>query len=137
MTAEALQTTLAAEHAAVWVYGVLGGQTSRSDAPGLYDDVSAAYRVHRGRRDLLTQLIADGGAEPAAAEVGYALGPVDSPARVTAAAPGLGHQGPDRRSGPPAAIPGESRDLPRCRRAGEPLTGPLTPGPVVTCPSSA
>lgn len=86
MTAEALQTTLAAEHAAVWVYGVLGGQTSRSDAPGLYDDVSAAYRVHRGRRDLLTRLIADGGAEPAAAEVGYALGPVDSPARVTAAA---------------------------------------------------
>ena len=26
---EALQTALAGEHAALWVYGVLGGQTSR------------------------------------------------------------------------------------------------------------
>ena len=30
---EALQTTLAAEHAAVWVYGLLGGRTSASATP--------------------------------------------------------------------------------------------------------
>jgi hypothetical protein len=86
MTTDALQTTLAAEHAAVWVYGVLGGQTSSSDEPELYADVLAAYRLHRGRRDLLTGLIAKGGAEPVAAEVGYELGPVGSPALVEAAA---------------------------------------------------
>jgi hypothetical protein len=89
MSTEALQATLAAEHAAVWVYGVLGGQTSRSEAPGLYDDVLTAYRLHRGRRDLLTGLIARSGAEPVAAEVGYELGPVGSPARVMAAALGV------------------------------------------------
>jgi len=84
---DALQTTLAGEHAAVWVYGVLGGQTSQSADPKLYDAVSAAYRIHRGRRDQLIRTVTDHGAEPVASEVGYQLpNDASTPARVTAAA---------------------------------------------------
>ena len=84
---DALQTTLTGEHAAVWVYGVLGGQTSKSADPKLYDDVSAAYSIHRGRRDQLIRTITDHGAEPVASEVGYELpNDASTPARVTAAA---------------------------------------------------
>lgn len=84
---DALQTTLAGEHAAVWVYGVLGGQTSRSKDPKLYDAVSAAYRIHRGRRDQLIRSVIDQGAEPVVSEVGYQLpNDASTPARVTAAA---------------------------------------------------
>lgn len=84
---EALQTTLAGEHAAVWVYGVLGGQTSRSKDPKLFAAVSAAYRIHRGRRDQLIRTVVDHGAEPVASEVGYQLpNDASTPALVTAAA---------------------------------------------------
>lgn len=48
---DALQTTLAAEHAAVHLYGVLGAQTSASATPDLFAAVSDAYAAHRGRRD--------------------------------------------------------------------------------------
>lgn len=68
---DALQTTLAAEHAAVYVLGVLGGRTSRSATPDLYDAVSAAYAAHRSRRDLLTREVADLGGDPVAAEPAY------------------------------------------------------------------
>lgn len=81
-----LQGTLAAEHAAVWVYDVLGGQTSRSEAAALYDELYAAYRAHRRRRDQLISVIAADGAEPVAAEVGYRLGDVSSVGLARAAA---------------------------------------------------
>ncbi len=51
---DALQTTLAAEHAAVYVYGVLGGRTSKSAEPATYAAISSAYDAHRARRDQLT-----------------------------------------------------------------------------------
>jgi hypothetical protein len=87
MSTEALQTTLAGEHAAVWVYGVLGGQVSRSAQPRLADDVDEAYRIHRGRRDTLIRTITDDGAEPVAAEIGYQLpSDVGSAAQIEAAA---------------------------------------------------
>jgi hypothetical protein len=70
---DALQTALAAEHAAVFVYGALGGQTSQSATPTLYADVTDAYVTHRGRRDRLIALIEDAGREPVAAEPGYDL----------------------------------------------------------------
>jgi hypothetical protein len=69
----ALQATLAAEHAAVFVYGALGGRTSRSASPDLYAAVEAAYTAHRARRDLLTREIADLDAHPVAAEPAYEL----------------------------------------------------------------
>ena len=63
----ALQAVLAAEHAAVYVYGVLGGQTSQSAQPALFAAVDDAYAAHRARRDRLTQQITDLGADPVAA----------------------------------------------------------------------
>ena len=70
---EALQTALAAEHAAVFVYAALGGQTSRSTSPTLYARVTEAYVVHRARRDRLVAMLTQAGAEPVPAEAGYAL----------------------------------------------------------------
>lgn len=84
---DALQTTLAAEHAAVWVYGVLGGQVSRSADPRLAVDIDEAYRTHRGRRDTLVRTITDTGAEPAPSAVAYEVpDDLSTPARITAAA---------------------------------------------------
>lgn len=71
--ADALQTALAAEHAAVFVYGALGGQTSQTTDPTLYAEVTDAYLTHRERRDQLTAMIVDQGGEPVAAEPGYDL----------------------------------------------------------------
>ena len=51
---QALQQTLAGEHAAVYVYGVLGGRVSSSEQPDLARRLSSAYAVHRGRRDTRT-----------------------------------------------------------------------------------
>lgn len=67
----ALQTALAAEHAAVYVLGVLGAQTSQSASPTLFATVSQAYAEHRGRRDHLVRTVTDLGASPVASEVAY------------------------------------------------------------------
>lgn len=72
-TLDALQTTLAAEHAAVYVYAALGGRTSRSGSPDLYDAVNTAYTAHRARRDQLRRKVLDGGGRPVAAEAVYQL----------------------------------------------------------------
>ncbi|WP_432479025.1 ferritin-like domain-containing protein [Nocardioides sp. GXQ0305] len=83
----ALQRALAAEHAALHVYGTLGARTSASATPTLFTDVTAAYTSHRARRDQLTALLRDHGAEPVAAEAAYELpSPLDTPAQVTGAA---------------------------------------------------
>jgi hypothetical protein len=68
---QALQTTLAAEHAAVYVLGTLGGRTSQSADAQLFETITAAFAAHRVRRDELTAAIADLGAEPVAAEAAY------------------------------------------------------------------
>jgi hypothetical protein len=84
---EALQTTLAAEHAAVYVFGLLGGRTSASATPQLFGAVSAAYTAHRGRRDQLTRTLLDLGETPVAAEAAYEVdGAVTGPDRVAAVA---------------------------------------------------
>lgn len=70
---DALQSTLAAEHAAVWLYGVLGGQTSQSSQEPLYDAVADSYVTHRGRRDQLIRWVRDADQTPVAAEVAYEL----------------------------------------------------------------
>jgi len=68
---EALQATLAAEHAAVYAYAVLGGRVSTTRDPGTAAQLRAAYEVHRGRRDQLRSLLADRGAVPVPAEAAY------------------------------------------------------------------
>lgn len=70
---DALQTALAAEHAAVFVYGALGGQTSQSEDPTLYAEITEAYVTHRGRRDELIAMISAEGRDPIAAEPAYDL----------------------------------------------------------------
>ena len=70
---DALQTALAAEHAAVFVYGALGGQTSQSADPTLYREVTDAYVTHRDRRDALIALVLAEGRDPVAAEPAYDL----------------------------------------------------------------
>jgi len=84
---EALQTTLAGEHAAIYVYGALGAQTSQSGAPTLYAAITDAYEAHRARRDQLVAILTDLDEEPAAAEPAYQL-PADlgSTTAVTARA---------------------------------------------------
>lgn len=83
-TVEALATALAAEHAAVFVYGALGGQTSQSADPRLFAAVTDAYVAHRARRDELTAAITAAGGEPVAAEPGYDLPPDLSDSRTVA-----------------------------------------------------
>ena len=68
--AEALQVTLAAEHAAVHVYGVIGGRLPGSEERTA-ERFRSAYEAHRGRRDQLRSLIADSGATPRPAAVAY------------------------------------------------------------------
>lgn len=79
--AEALQRTLAGEHAAVYLYGVVGGRLSAASQPQLWERVREAYVQHRGRRDQLVSIIRASGAEPVAAELSYEL---PSPARTPA-----------------------------------------------------
>ncbi len=70
---EALQLALAGEHAAVYLYGVVGGRVSVSTHAALWQRVRTAYELHRSRRDQLVSMVRTAGAEPVAAEVGYAL----------------------------------------------------------------
>jgi Domain of unknown function (DUF4439) len=83
----ALQQTLAGEHAAVYVYGVLGGRVSSSAHPSLATRIRSAYITHRGRRDQLTAMVRTAGGEPVASEVSYRLpNRARTPDELTAAA---------------------------------------------------
>jgi hypothetical protein len=68
---EALLTTLEAEHAAVYVYGLLGSRTSQAGEPELYAALRAAYEAHRDRRDDLIGQVAATGADPVPAAPAY------------------------------------------------------------------
>ncbi|MDX3118920.1 ferritin-like domain-containing protein [Streptomyces scabiei] len=65
----ALQAALAAEHAAVYGYGVVGGRIGEARRA----EARAAYDTHRARRDALVREVRGLGAEPVAASAGYAL----------------------------------------------------------------
>lgn len=74
---DAAQAALAAEHAAVYGYGVVGGQSGA----GRKAEARQAYDAHRARRDAMARTVADLGAAPVAAAAGYALPfPVKDPA---------------------------------------------------------
>ncbi|MET8982836.1 ferritin-like domain-containing protein [Streptomyces sp. NPDC004539] len=73
---DAVQAALAAEHAAVYGYGVVGGQIGEARRA----EARAAWDAHRARRDSLARTVRDLGAEPVAANAGYALPfPVEGP----------------------------------------------------------
>ncbi|MEU4329598.1 ferritin-like domain-containing protein [Nonomuraea dietziae] len=74
---EALGKALAAEHAAVYAYGLMGARTTGS----LRSKVAAAFDAHRARRDQLRALISSGGGRPVEPEAAYALPVVPGNAR--------------------------------------------------------
>ncbi|MEU0675177.1 ferritin-like domain-containing protein [Streptomyces sp. NPDC006172] len=65
----ALQAALAAEHAAVYGYGVVGGRIGEERRA----EARAAYDAHRARRDALMRQVRDLGGVPVAASAAYAL----------------------------------------------------------------
>ncbi len=77
---DALQAALAAEHAAVWVYG-LAGAFIPVELAGELDEGAVA---HQARRDATERTLIDAGARPVPAEPGYL-----SPEPVTDAASAL------------------------------------------------
>lgn len=84
---DALQTTLADEHAALYAYGVLGARTSQSASPDLYAALVTAYRQHRSRRDRLRVMVVDAGGTPVPAEPLYPLpGALVQPGQLAATA---------------------------------------------------
>lgn len=68
-TLEAAQAALAAEHAAVYGYGVAGGRVAADRRA----EASAAHHAHRARRDALVRTVRDLGGDPVAAGPAYAL----------------------------------------------------------------
>ncbi|WP_320777536.1 ferritin-like domain-containing protein [Streptomyces sp. CRN 30] len=65
----ALQAALAAEHAAVYGYGVVGGRIGESRRA----DARAGYDAHRARRDELARAVRDLDGSPVVADAAYAL----------------------------------------------------------------
>jgi Domain of unknown function (DUF4439) len=77
---DATQAALAAEHAAVYGYGVVGAKLRGS----AQRRARTAHDTHRARRDQLAQLVRDEGGRPVASAAGYALPfPVNGPADAT------------------------------------------------------
>ncbi|GIH66912.1 ferritin-like domain-containing protein [Microbispora siamensis] len=66
---DALARALAAEHAAVYAYGVIGGRTSGA----LLRRATAGFDAHRARRDQLRALITQRGGTPAEPGPTYSL----------------------------------------------------------------
>jgi hypothetical protein len=64
-----LQALLAAEHAAVYGYGMVGAHTSGEKR----QIAQAAFDAHRARRDRLIALVRDAGADPIVAAPAYQL----------------------------------------------------------------
>jgi hypothetical protein len=84
---DVLQEVLANEHAALYVFGVLGARTSQSAVPDLHRALRAAYDAHRSRRDEVTGQVAATGATPAPAATAYELPTgLETPDVVAAAA---------------------------------------------------
>ncbi|AVT30729.1 MULTISPECIES: ferritin-like domain-containing protein [unclassified Plantactinospora] len=66
---EALAAALAAEHAAVYAYGLIGVRLSGAAA----EQARSAEAAHRGRRDALVLLLTERGGPVPAPEPAYAL----------------------------------------------------------------
>jgi len=69
MTAAALETALAGEHAAIFAYGVIGARLDQART----GDARAAEAAHRSRRDALLLRLTAIGATPPPAQPAYAL----------------------------------------------------------------
>jgi hypothetical protein len=82
-----MQQTLAAEHAAIFVLGALGGRASTLPPSLLRSALDTAYAGHMERRDQLRTMLTSAGAEPVAAEPAYRLPtPLTTAAQIAAEA---------------------------------------------------
>lgn len=70
---DAFQQTLAAEHAAIFVLGALGGRASTLPPSPLRTGLDTAYSDHVERRDQLRRMLTATGSDPVAAEPAYRL----------------------------------------------------------------
>ena len=66
---DALQTALAAEHAVIWGYAVVGAHVSST----VRGQVAAADAAHRSRRDAIAGTVRRLGADPALTRASYEL----------------------------------------------------------------
>lgn len=66
---QAAQEALAAEHAAVYGYGVVGAWIGAERG----GEASTAYAAHRRQRDALARMVRDLGGTPVAAQAAYTL----------------------------------------------------------------
>ena len=105
---DALQTVLALEHAAVELYGLLGGQTSQTADPARHGLITARFAVHRERRDDVVAALRRRDAVPVPAAPAYTW----PPTRDAGA-------GRCRRTGPRTAVHGRLRP-PRDRQRDGP-----------------
>jgi hypothetical protein len=80
---DALQQTLAAEHAAIFVLAALGGRASTLPASPMREALDRTYADHVERRDQLRTMISAQGADPVAAEPAYHLpGPLTTARQI-------------------------------------------------------
>ncbi len=76
-----LQTWLALEHEAVWLYGMIGARVD-----GVAKAASASYDAHRLVRDRLISMVDRAGGEPVGPALTYGDSRVDSPKDARTAA---------------------------------------------------
>lgn len=82
---DALQRTLAGEHAAAYVFSVLAAQAPSGSAA--FRRLDGGYRIHLRLREELTAKVAAFGVRPVAADPAYRLpNPARTPAQLDAAA---------------------------------------------------
>lgn len=81
-TVAALQAALAAEHAALWAYGLVAANDPKGASA-----VATAVASHQGSRDVAANLIVQGGATPVGPDPAYTTpNPVTDPASAMALA---------------------------------------------------
>jgi len=84
---EALQQTLAAEHAAIFVLAALGGRASTLPPSPLRTGLDTAYSDHVERRTQLRRMLTTDGSDPVAAEPAYRLSaPLTTSSQIAAEA---------------------------------------------------
>jgi hypothetical protein len=84
---DALQQTLAAEHAAIFVLSALGGRASTLPPSPMRAALDTAYADHVERRDQLRTMISADGSDPVASEPAYRLpSPLTTAGQISAEA---------------------------------------------------
>lgn len=108
----AWQSVLAAEHVAVFGYGVVAARL-RADDDGDASRAVAGWETHQDRRDRATARLLTLGAEPVVADAAYALGePVTDPASASRLAAALERGCAQGYADLVAAVVPEDRQLP-------------------------